>query len=121
MREMDKEEDMRLTFDGANSAPSVSPIVSEIDQLRRELSNWRGYGIIEVMIRNQQVNEFVRDKEREIARLVSRLREAFDYVTDATEHWPRGSLEHEVAMAIEARCRVEIESYPPDGAEPDKV
>lgn len=79
----------------------------------------KDHGVIEAMLAFPSVNEFVRDKEKEIMRLVRRLREALDYVTDATERWPVGSLENEVARAIEGRCLAEVEGYPADGATPN--
>lgn len=94
------------------------PLLAEQWNRRAKLED---HGVIEAMLAYPSVNEFVRNKEREIVRLAMRLREALDYVTDATERWPVGSLEHETARAVEARCRAEAEGYPADGTELVKI
>lgn len=55
-------------------AAAETPPLSEVETLRRDLARWPDYCVIEIMIRNRQVDEFVREKEREVEGLWSRIR-----------------------------------------------
>lgn len=51
----------------------VSIPKGEIERLKSELEQWRTWGVIEIMVRNPNVFEFVKDKEAEIDRLTRQL------------------------------------------------
>lgn len=50
----------------------------------------------------------IRQLRREVDDLLSRLREAIDYVEDAVRGWPGGSLEREGAVNVFDRCQAAI-------------
>lgn len=49
--------------------PAVSPPVSEVERLRAELAQWPKWGVIEVMVRNPAVSEYIGVLEAELERL----------------------------------------------------
>lgn len=64
-----------------------APPKTEVERLREELANWqnwRNWGVVEIMVRNPSVAEFVRDKEAEIKRLHAAVRAALGSLDDPT-------------------------------------
>lgn len=58
-----------MTDQCAVSLPQTPPTAADIDH------QWRNWGVIEVMIRNPNVDSFVREKEIEVERLWKRIRD----------------------------------------------
>jgi hypothetical protein len=63
----DKDEDGYPWATEGQTAVSAPP--TELERLRAEVAQWRTWGVIEVMIRNPNVDSFVKEKEAEITRL----------------------------------------------------
>jgi hypothetical protein len=47
----------------------------QLDAINDELKNWQTWGVIEVAIRNVNVNSYVDDREKQIATLTARIAE----------------------------------------------
>lgn len=65
---------------------NIESALELIDRQARQLNDWREFGVIDVMVRNKCVDEFVRQKEGEVASLWRRIKQMADQTDPKWAH-----------------------------------